>query len=139
MIAFNLLALLLLLMLLLTSMASSSAYTNGLAWCGIFFGVQILQLVFLVGRRWGPRKDRQSSFLFQLAAEGAIIFNVEGRLELRWSAFKELHVARERLFLFRSKQIAYIIPRRVFSDDAEWQSFVTAVREGFAAGKLQST
>lgn len=110
---------------------------SGLLACGFNLWVEGVLLSRLLIRRWGPSKDRYSTFLLQMAAEGTIVTNGVARVEQRWGAFKALHVARERLYLFLGKGTAYVIPRRLFSDDDEWQSFVTAVREGFDRGKAE--
>lgn len=127
----------LVLTVILTAAFSFPVLGSGLVACSATFGVQILPLVLVLLRRWGPSKDRYSTFLFQMAVEGVIVTNVVARVERRWGTFKEVHAGRERLFLFLNKAVAYVIPRRVFSDDNEWQTFVTAVRESFAKGQAE--
>jgi hypothetical protein len=102
----------------------------------IYAGLQVAWLAGILHRRWGPGKDRKSSFVFQLTSDGVVVSNSEARIEQRWSVFKQLRVTRDTVFLFMNKMSAYVIPRRMFSDDEGWQTFVSAVREGCDTGKI---
>jgi hypothetical protein len=48
---------------------------------------------------------------------------------IKWSVFPRLRRTPDRLFLFVTRHSAYIIPRRAFGSDAEFEAFVAAVEE----------
>jgi hypothetical protein len=106
---------------------------------GLYRVVQLGVLYSVVLRRWGNKKTQARTFTLQLATDGVITWTANARSEMRWTVVKGLGVTRGYVFLLMSTVSGAAIPRRVFNDDAEWQSFVTAVREGFARGKAVSS
>ena len=53
----------------------------------------------------------------------------KGRSEIPFTAFHEVKRVDDRVFLFMSKRLAYIVPRRAFDSDADFEAFATAAEE----------
>ena len=52
-----------------------------------------------------------------------------GITKSRWSAVPRIERDQQRLFVFNGPRTAFIVPRRVFASDAEFEAFVAAVEE----------
>jgi hypothetical protein len=50
-----------------------------------------------------------------------------GMTKLRWSAVPRIERQPDRLFVFNGPRTAFMIPRRVFADDAAFDRFATSV------------
>lgn len=67
--------------------------------------------------------------VFTVCAEG---FEARGPSETsltKWSDVPELEIIEDRLFVFMARNKAFIVPRRAFASDADFQGFVAAARE----------
>ena len=55
--------------------------------------------------------------------------STRGKMEVRWSAIPRIHVEDPRLFVYSTGRQAFIIPRRAFETDGDFETFVEAVKE----------
>ena len=57
------------------------------------------------------------------------ISSEKGVSDVRWTAFLDVRRSDDRLFIFMSKRQAFIIPRRAFDSDQDFEAFVTAAEQ----------
>lgn len=57
-----------------------------------------------------------------------------GKTEVRWSAIPRIRVEEPRLFVYSTRRQAFIVPRRAFGSDAEFDAFVEAAQERWKRG-----
>ncbi len=107
----------------------------------IFLPILIaLLVVYLALHRFGPnlgawgyeRLARKDGILReQVLTAASDCFRAEserGKTEVKWSAVPRIHVEGERLFVYSTPRLAFIVPQRAFADDAHFEAFVEAVR-----------
>ena len=58
--------------------------------------------------------------------------STRGMTEVRWPAIPRIHAEEPRLFVYSTRRQAFIIPRRAFESDADFDVFVEAVKEHWA-------
>lgn len=51
-----------------------------------------------------------------------------GKTEVRWPAVPRIHVEQPRLFVYSTRRQAFVIPRRAFESDADFDAFIEAVK-----------
>jgi hypothetical protein len=73
----------------------------------------------------------------QLTPDGIETSTPVQRSRWLWAAFQDCVVIRERLLLFLTHRTALVIPKRAFTGDSQWQSFVTTCRDEVARAKAQ--
>ena len=66
---------------------------------------------------------------FSIDDEGWRAESDRGMTLTRWPAVRQVEVLNGRLFVFISRGVAYIAPRRVFANDDEFEAFAAAVKE----------
>jgi hypothetical protein len=49
--------------------------------------------------------------------------------DARWTAFTEIKRAGDRLFAFMNHRQAYVVPRRAFDSDEQFNAFANAAQE----------
>ncbi|GAA4018092.1 hypothetical protein GCM10022280_16850 [Sphingomonas swuensis] len=81
--------------------------------------------IYLLSPMWQVRQRRKSGWATPMKlrmneAEIAIHHEVQS-LQHRWAAIKRVVATRDRLFLFTTDSCAFILPRRAFASDAEFQ------------------
>lgn len=72
----------------------------------------------------------------QVMTAAADVFRAEserGKTEVRWKAIPRLERTEDRLFVFSTPRLAYIIPRRAFDADDAFDQFVAVVQERWKA------
>ena len=57
------------------------------------------------------------------------ISSSKGVFDVRWTAFTEVKRSSDRLFAFMSHRQAYVIPRRAFDTDEQFEAFAAAAQE----------
>ena len=57
------------------------------------------------------------------------ITSSKGVSDIRWSAFPDVKSSGERLFAFMSPRQAFIVPRRAFDSDEQFEAFSSAAEE----------
>jgi hypothetical protein len=102
-----------------------------------------LLLVIVVGASgpwtWRPlllhRSLRRQGLLepmtISIGPEHLLVRAARADTRIKWSAIKRIKLMRNRLFVFSSKTVAHIVPRRAFSSDADFNAFVGAAQENW--------
>jgi YcxB-like protein len=57
------------------------------------------------------------------------ISSPKGVFDVRWTAFTDIKRTADRLFAFMNHRQAYVVPRRAFDSDEEFNAFVAAAQE----------
>ncbi len=57
------------------------------------------------------------------------ISSPKGVSDVRWTAFVDIKRTSDRLFAFMNQRQAYIVPRRAFDSDEEFEAFIVAARD----------
>jgi hypothetical protein len=66
---------------------------------------------------------------FALMPTALFVDSPKGRSEIPFSAMHDVKRADDRVFLFMSKRLAYIVPRRAFETDEQFEAFAAAAHE----------
>jgi hypothetical protein len=82
-------------------------------------------------QREARRLGLASGQSFAVTDEGLEARAESGHTLTKWSAIREVRVAEGRLFAFVSDTSAYIVPRRIFGSDAEFEAFAAAAEQGW--------
>jgi len=53
----------------------------------------------------------------------------KGQFDVRWTAFTEVKRTTDRLFAFMNHRQAYVVPRRAFDSDEQFEAFAAAAQE----------
>jgi len=87
--------------------------------------------------RWQLRRNRlYSPSTFVVRDDTFQILSSTGDLSLPWTSILSTRRMDERLFAFISRYAAYIIPRRAFGSDAEFDAFIAFVEERWKTSQL---
>jgi hypothetical protein len=105
----------------------------------------ILLLIYLALYRFGSslsawvmtRASRRDGLLRdQTITVTEDCFRVEssrGKTEVRWSAIPRFHLSEERLFVFSTRRLAFIIPDRAFDSREAFLAFASAAQDRWKA------
>jgi hypothetical protein len=105
----------------------------------------ILLLIYLARHRFGSslsawvmtRASRRDGLLRdQTMTVTEDCFRVEssrGKTEVRWSAIPRFHLSEERLFVFSTRRLAFIIPDRAFDSREAFLAFASAAQDRWKA------
>jgi hypothetical protein len=63
---------------------------------------------------------------FGLLPDALLVESPKARSEVLWNAIQDVRRAQDRMFFFMSKRLAYMVPRRAFGSDAEFEEFAAA-------------
>lgn len=93
----------------------------------------LLSLALVGVRRWVRSVPRDDGALLgvhelELSDAGFTVEGRAGRSFVRWSAVVELRETESHVFLFVDRMLAYVVPKRAFSDRDACAHFVTYVR-----------
>ena len=77
---------------------------------------------WMIRRRFATRPDRDQEIEWQIAPEGIRIGSSIGRSECGWQAFSKVVRTPKGLMFYPNDQVFHWVPRRVFSDDAEFDA-----------------
>lgn len=91
--------------------------------------------VLVITSLWRATRTQNFKFTSKLTVDGLETSTAAESTFRRWEAFYEAAVTRQHLFLFVSRTVAVVVPRRAFPRDPEWRLFVTACQEGIARAK----
>lgn len=128
-------------LLIVTVIFEAWALTGSIDWTSLIIGLIIGGLILLFSSRrvraklWlkitrrSPLHAAQSFILTQSALR---IASAKATTEIPWTTFRDMKVAEERLFIFMTKRLAYIIPSRAFDGEADFTIFVEAARQYWA-------
>lgn len=90
-----------------------------------------------VGYWWSRWRRKFVLTRFTVADDGISVKNSKAESLLFWSALKKVRSTRKRLFLFISSNHALILPRRCFSDEAEFDRWVEVSKRRWAEFQAQ--
>lgn len=107
----------------------------------LFAGVAVL---FISNRkvraRFWLRVIRQSplhaAHSYAVTPAGLRISSPKGVFNVRWTSFPEVKRTVDRLFVFMSPRQAYVIPRRAFDSDEQFEAFVSAAEKEWEQSQL---
>lgn len=114
------------------------ALTGIVDWPAIIACLFVAGMVFLLTNRrirahiW-LRLARRSALhvphSFAIGPVALLISSPKAKSEVPWTTFTDLKLVEGRLFIFMSKRLAYVIPRRAFDSDADFEAFAAAAAE----------
>ena len=94
------------------------------------FGSDITAKIFeRVGRRDGILKEQ----VMTVADDCFRAESERGKTEVRWSAVPRIHRDDDRLFVYSTRRLAFIIPERAFSTRDEFEAFANAAWDRWRA------
>jgi hypothetical protein len=67
------------------------------------------------------------TYTLQETKDGVILKNKSGEVKIKWEAIGIVGEDEERLYLYISDEMAYIVPKRAFADQAELEEFRSKV------------
>jgi hypothetical protein len=62
---------------------------------------------------------------------GLRVSSPKSRSEIRWTAFPDVRRTDDRLFVFMTKRTVFIIPRRAFDSDSDFEAFAAATHNSW--------
>ena len=128
-------------LLVVTVIFEAWALTGFVDWTSLMIGLIIGSLILLFSSRrvraklWlkiARRSPLHAAQSFLLAPSALQIASAKATIEIPWTTFRNLKVAEERLFIFMTKRLAYIVPRRAFDSEADYIAFVEAAQQYWA-------
>lgn len=107
---------------------------------GAAFFVSVLLLLFANRRfrawmlvRVARRNPLYAPPSYAITPGALRISSARGTSDVLWTAFPDVKRAGDRLFIFMSKRQAFIIPRRAFDSDEQFEAFAAAAHERWEA------
>jgi len=79
-----------------------------------------ITLLTLVSR---GNKTGHSNYSLTMGEDGFVEETNHARLDYQWPAVRKLVRTRRHIFIYVAQNIAVVIPKRSFHDEAEWQTF----------------
>lgn len=76
-------------------------------------------------------------YTLQETSDGLILKNKSGEVKIKWKAIGILGEDEERLYLYISTEMAYIVPKRAFADEAELAEFKEKVESNMTKRDLK--
>lgn len=67
-------------------------------------------------------------YILQETSDGVILKNKSGEIKIKWEAIGMIGEDDERLYLYISDEMAYIVPKRAFADSKELEEFKSKVK-----------
>jgi hypothetical protein len=122
-------------LLALTIMIDMSIMPSDLDWAAMVAGAIATVLLFLLSstrfRAWVwlqlmRRSPFHAEHSFGLLPDALLVESPKARSEVLWNAIQDVRRAQDRMFFFMSKRLAYMVPRRAFGSDAEFEEFAAA-------------
>jgi len=125
-------------LLVATITAEAWALTGFIDWSALVVGLFLGLLIILVSNRrirarlW-LRLTRRSPLYaphnFAVGEAALRITSPKFSSEIRWSTLRNMKRTEDRLFFFVTKRLAYIVPRRAFDSDADFEAFAAAAAD----------
>jgi hypothetical protein len=94
-----------------------------------YFAVITATFVIMPGILFRREEKFRNAYKVTFLPEQVTYESQHGRQELQWSFYKKAVRVGEFYFLIYGYQLANVIPRRVFKDEAEIEAFEAMVRE----------
>jgi hypothetical protein len=125
-------------LLVVTITAEAWALTGFIDWSALVVGLFLGALIILFSDRrirarlWLKLTRRSPLYApqsFEVAPAGLRISSPKLSSEIRWSALRDMKQAEDRLFFFVTKRLAYIVPRRAFDSDSDFEAFAAAAAD----------
>ena len=122
----------------LTILIDASIIPEDLDWAPLALGLIAAALLLLFSntrfRAWMWLKFmRRSPFYsaqrFGLLPAALLADSEKGRSEIPWTAMHHVRRAGDHVFFFMSERLAYIVPRRAFDSEEDFEAFATAAQE----------
>jgi hypothetical protein len=70
---------------------------------------------------------------FEVGEDAFSMHSARADIRLQWTAVVKISRIRDRLFVFATRKIAYVVPRRAFVSNEEFDAFTAAAQERWAA------
>jgi hypothetical protein len=127
-------------MLALTLVVQAWAITGYFDWSAFGAGLLVASLILVISNRrfraWSwlrlaKRSPLYAPHTFELVAGALRVSSPRLSSEIPWTTLHDVRLADGRLFAFMTKRLAYIIPRRAFDSDADFEAFAAAAREAW--------
>lgn len=114
-------------------------FPTGLLWFPaiIVFGV-LFNFVFLpwqVRKIFREQKSLSNELRFAFDEAGVAVETARGNGRHPWSDFHKWTADRKFVLLYQSSVVFFLLPRRAFANDADWQGFQALVRAKLGAPK----
>ena len=77
---------------------------------------------------WAAKRERYGPHQFEIEPEALRYSLPRSSANFAWSGLKRLCRTRDRLFIFSSKAVAFMIPSRAFQSDADFEQFAAAAQ-----------
>lgn len=74
--------------------------------------------------RTARRSPFHAAHAFALTPTALQVASAKAKTQIPWATFRDMKVAKERLFIFLTKRLAYIIPGRAFDSEQDFIAFV---------------
>lgn len=76
-------------------------------------------------------------YMLQETSDGLILKNKSGEVKIKWKAIGILGEDEERFYLYISNEMAYIVPKKAFADEAELEEFKAKVEQNMTKRDLE--
>jgi hypothetical protein len=77
---------------------------------------------------WAAKREGYGPHEFEIEPEALRYSSTRSSAKFGWSGLQRLHRTRDRLFIFSSKAVAFMIPRRAFESDADFEHFIATAQ-----------
>lgn len=114
--------------------------TGMIDWPSLFAGFFVALLIFVISNRrfrawtWLRLRKRSAFYApssFELVAGAFRISSSKLSSEIPWTTIRNVKRVDGRLFVFVTKRLAYIVPRRAFDSDEEFNAFAAAAHDAW--------
>jgi hypothetical protein len=127
-------------LLVATIVFEAWALTGMIDWPSLVAGLFVAILIFVISNRrfrawmWLRLRKRSALYapsLFELVPGAFRVSSSKLSSEIPWTTIRDVQQMDGRLFVFVTKRLAYIVPRRAFDTDQEFNAFVAAALDAW--------
>jgi hypothetical protein len=93
-----------------------------------FFGA-VFAALFVVSRISGRKRTILTEHRFAIAPESLVDETAFAKRDFKWPDVQKLARTRRYIFIYVAQPAAFVIPKRAFQDDDEWNAFYQFCRE----------
>jgi hypothetical protein len=104
-------------------------------WLGLLFRRQLLALAVRRQMRKPEQKLLLESRRLVLTPESVSAFGATSAGTTLWSAVQRIDVSRQHAFIYLPGNLAHVVPRRVFTSEADFEAFLETVRRYYEAAR----
>jgi hypothetical protein len=124
-------------LLMLAMVAEAWPLTGLVDWPAVGASLFVASMILLVSNRrirawFWLRVARSNPFFvshsFAITPGGLRVSSPRSRSEVQWAAFPDVKRVDDLLFVFTAKRQAFVIPRRAFESDAEFEAFAAVAQ-----------